>query len=135
MRDPLAPGPAGEFLARHYEDGDDPHATALRYYVAWNTRCERHNGYLRHRVEDLDARLLLRIADLVGRALEADAASRALEAVPTDFHTRYNAHRLDWGDLPDGPSKDALLRLSARYGYPVPASEPCPRAAATAATA
>jgi hypothetical protein len=132
-RHALARGSAGAFLSRHFALGDDPLDNALRYYVAWNSLCERHNGYLRYRVEDLDAGLLARIAELVGRPVAADAASRVLEAVPTDARTFYNARRLDWADLPAGPSADALLRMAARYGYRVPATLPGPGAAVATA--
>lgn len=119
-RDPLAHGPEGECLARHFRRSGDWLDDAMRYYVEWNTRCERHNGYLRYRIEDFDADLVLRIADLIGQAVDAAMVSRALADVPTDVHTRYSARRLGWDDLPEGPSRDALARLAVRYGYPAP---------------
>ena len=127
---PLAHGPEGEFLMHHFVAHGDPLGDAMRYYVEWNSRCERHNGYLRYRIEDLDAGLILRIADLIGQAVDPAAVARALAAVPTDFNTRYRARRLGWDDLPEGPSRDALARLADRYGYPI--VDPSPRATAAA---
>jgi len=119
MGNTLAHGPEGEFLRRPFVRQGDPLVDAMRYYVEWNFQCERHNGYLRYRIEDFGAGLILRIADLIGQMVDPDAVLQALAAVPTDFNTRYGARRLGWGDLPEGPSRDALARLAERYGYPV----------------
>ena len=120
FRQPRSHGPEGEFLARHFDFTGDLLKDAMRYYVTWNTRCERHNNYLRYRIEDLDAELLGRISGLIGHEVGDKTIRRALEMVPTDSNTRYNARRVRWDDLPDGPEKDALTRLAARYFYPVP---------------
>jgi hypothetical protein len=124
LGNPLTHGPEGHFLARHFVSHGDPLDDAMRYYVNWNTRCERHNGYLRYQIEDLGPRLILRIADLISRPVDAAAVAQAFAAVPSDFNTRYSARRLSWSDLPEGPSRTALERLSARYGYP--ADDPAP---------
>jgi hypothetical protein len=118
-RNPLAHGPEGEFLARHFVSNGDPLDDAMRHYVEWNALCERHNGYLRYQVERMDATFLVKVADLLGQAVDAALVARALEGVPTDFNTRYSARSLSWSDLPPGPSRDALTSQAARYGYPV----------------
>jgi hypothetical protein len=124
MGNRLAHGPVGEFLARHFTAGGDPMVDAMRYYVEWNSLCERHNGYYRYRVEDFSAGVILRIADLIGQPLDAATLAEALAAVPVDFNSRYGARRLRWSDLPEGASRDALARLAERYGYSV--ADPCP---------
>jgi hypothetical protein len=116
---PLADGPEGAFLAQHFASSGDPLDDAMRYYVEWNTRCERHNGYLRYRVEDLGAALIRRIADLIGQVVDDATIDRALTVVPASFNTRYSARHIGWSDLPAGSSRDALERLARRYGYPV----------------
>jgi hypothetical protein len=119
LGNPLVDGPEGAFLARHFVTHGDPVVNAMRFYVEWNSRCERHNGYLRYRIEDFSAGLILRIADLIGVALAPAAAAQAIAGVPTDFNTRDRARRLAWSDLPEGPARDALTRLADRYGYAV----------------
>jgi hypothetical protein len=119
MGNPLAHGPEGEYLRRHFVRQGDPLVDAMRYYVEWNSLCERHNGYLRYRIEDFDDGLILRIADLIGQVVDPDVAVRAPAAVPTDCNTRYGNRRLGWGDLPEGAARTALARLAERYGYPV----------------
>jgi hypothetical protein len=115
---PRASGSEGESLALHFAFTGDLLSDAMRYYTDWNTRCERHNNYLRYRIEDLDAGLLGRIAGLIGHEVEDRTIRRALEMVPTDANTHYHARSVKWSDLPDGPAKDALTRLAARYSYP-----------------
>ncbi len=90
---------------------------AIRYYVAWNQRCERHYGYLRYQVESVDRRLLQKVADLVGRSVDVALVEQALQAVPTNLRTRYARIRLDWDDLPAGPLRDPLVKIARRYGY------------------
>jgi hypothetical protein len=124
-RNPLTHGPEGEFLARHFVARGDVIDDAMRYYVEWNARCERHDAYRRFRIEDLDAGRLARIADMIGQVVEDAAVARALEAVPVDFKTRDTEVPLTWGALPEGPSLDALRRQAARYGYAV--EDPSPR--------
>jgi hypothetical protein len=123
-RNPLTHGPEGEFLARHFVARGDALDDAMRYYVEWNTRCERHDAYRRYRIEDLDAGRLLRIADMISEAVDDSTVARALEVVPADFKRLDPAEPLSWSDLPEGPTLDALLRQTARYGYPV--NDPIP---------
>lgn len=118
-RNPLVHGPEGASLSRHFDSHGDSLDYAMRHYVEWNARCERHNGYLRYRVEDFDPGLLLKIADLLGHSVDAEAVSRAIGAVPTDFNTRRVATRMSWSDLDGGPARDATMRMAVRYGYPV----------------
>ena len=125
-KNPLTNGPESVFVARHFVANGGPLDDAMRYYVEWNSRCERQNGYLRYRIEDYGAGLIFRIADLIGHPLDATAVALALAAVPADFNTRYSARHLSWSDLPEGPSRAALERLASRYGYcavdPIPAA-------------
>jgi hypothetical protein len=123
-RNLLIHGPDGEFLARHFVARGDVLDDAMRYYVEWNARCERHDAYLRYRIEDLDARRLLRIADMIGQVVDDAAVARALEVVPADFETQDSAATPSWSDLPEGPSRDALMRQADRYGYPVKDPDP-----------
>ena len=117
-RNPLTFGPVGEVVARHFVVHGDLLVDAMRYYVEWNARCERHDAYLRYRVEDLDTRRFVRIADMIGRAVDDTTVARAIEEVPTDVLTRYSAETIRWGELPEGPYRDALARQAERYGYP-----------------
>src|SRR3954470_22545237 len=119
LRSSLARGPEGEYLARHFVSGGDLLDDAMRYYVSWNARSERHDAYRRCRLEDLDAGRLLRIADMVGQAVDDAAVSHAIRAVPAVDRVTAPLERLKWSDLPLGPSRDALMKQAARYGYGV----------------
>ena len=116
---PAGAWPRGRIPAALSSAQGDPLVEAMHYYVAWNVQCERHNGYLRYRIEDFGAGLISRIADLIGQPVDPTALGQALAAVPTDANTRYGARHLTWGNLPEGPARDALARLAERYGYPV----------------
>ena len=90
----------------------------MRYYVEWNFQCERHNGYLRYRIEDPRASgLILRIADLIGQAVDhLTAAQQAkVAAVPTDLNTPLQSPGAWAGTTsPRAPSRDASANTPGR---------------------
>jgi hypothetical protein len=113
-------GPDGDFMARHFRFTGDVLGDTMRYYVEWNTRCERSARYLRCRVEDVDHDLLQRIAGAIGVEVDDRAIARALETVPTNTHSLNNFQTVTWNDVPAGPSKDELVRIAGRYRYDPP---------------
>jgi hypothetical protein len=115
-------GPDGEFMARHFRFTGDVLGDAMRYYVEWNTRCERFARYLRYRVEDVNHDLVRRIAGAIGVTADDRGIARALETVPTNTHTLHNFQTVTWDDLPAGAAKEDLIRIAARYRYDVPRS-------------
>jgi hypothetical protein len=61
---------------------------------------------------------------MIGQVVDDAAVARALELVPADFETQDSAATPSWSDLPEGPSRDALMRQADRYGYPVKDPDP-----------
>lgn len=110
-------GAGGEFVARHFQFTGEPLCDAMRYYVEWNRMCEREERYLRWRVEDVDADLIVRLGERIGHPVKRDRAEVAIASVPRDCNTRNNRAQLAWADLPAGAQKEALKAAAVRYGY------------------
>lgn len=117
--DPRFHGPAGEFIARHFQMTGNVLEDSMRYYVEWNERCETAKDYFRYRIEDLDHRLLRVIADRIGVPVEESRIVTALDRVPKNVNTRFSAKAIRWRDLPEGRIKDDLMSMSRRYGYAI----------------
>ncbi len=113
-------GDDGDFMAQHFTFTGNEMYDVMRYYVEWNTRCERPDRYLRYKLEDIDRALVRRLADAIGEPVDDAAIDQALTEVPRNTNTRNNHQPVTWADLPDGPLKDDLVRMTVRYGYDTP---------------
>ena len=104
-----------EIVSRHLELTGDPVVDAMRYWIDWNERCERHAD-LTYRVEDLPDRL----PDVVARIDpgRTEAVMAAAARISKSTNTRQRAEEIgSIGDLPDGDEKDRLVDLARHYGY------------------
>jgi hypothetical protein len=101
-------------IARHapevYEPPRPPERAGLMWRI-WNERAEAHAD-LTYRLEDLDASLLLRLAELIELEITADDAARALASVPKDVNRRNRIEGLQWARI-----EPIVGDLAARYGY------------------
>jgi hypothetical protein len=110
-------GADGDFMAEHFHFTGDELGDAMRYYVEWNTRCERSHRYMRYKVEDVDRALLRTMARAIGEKVPDAAIDRALAEIPTNCHTLDNHQPVTWADLPECKAKKDLMEIAVRYGY------------------
>ena len=108
-----------DFALRHCDglsELADERDRCQRYWSEWNrmveSRAAERPGYLRYRLEDLDAALVATIAAAVGLDVDAAAVAAAMAAVPADFNTRPRG-AVDAGSTftPD------VVEVAAAYGY------------------
>ena len=104
------------FAERHFEVGDDPFDACVRWYLAWNARCEAVAG-LRIRVEDFEDNL----PDLASHI--GFAPTRKASVPPATFNS--------WMPLQSPPASSSqiarrllrhphaagLAEMAERYGY------------------
>lgn len=98
----------------------DPIIDAMNVVDTWLTEAERR-AHWTWRVEDVDADLIIRIGDRIGRPVSDAKAQHALAAVSRSTNRqsaeRDSNVRLGWDDLPKGDLKDRLQRHAERFGY------------------
>ena len=104
-----------DFIDDHFQVGDCPIDSCLRFYLEWNGRCE-DEAELRYRVEDFEA-AVPRILAVIGAA-----AARPRGNVAKDTNSRKSAIGDDWqGRLSEGLRNHArfgeLEAMAVRYGY------------------
>ena len=100
----------------------DPVQDALRWWLDWNQRAERHAD-ITYRLEDFDE---ARFASLLAHLDVDDAqgtAEAAFAAVPQNVNhaaaNRWQKAELEWADIDDTETKRAAAALAKRYGYEV----------------
>ncbi len=125
--DPRDPGgcdghrPWRLFANQHFSFSGDPVRDAMRWYVDWNTRCERY-ALWRFPIEDPEPGLVAIVSrelpGAVGRVREA------MDTLPADVNALTDVKDLagktpavSARDLPDGPEAEGLVAISRRYGY------------------
>jgi hypothetical protein len=97
----------------------DPRIAAMRYWLQWNRRVERLAA-LRIRIEEIDeAQLGLALQDS-GRPRLEGALYRAM--LPTNVPPNWNTkggqpRRLEWDELPTGPTKRKTMAMAEELGY------------------
>lgn len=130
VRDPLKVVTSFSTTMHHYVDNQygnlrrslmrpmtgDPLTDSMATYVDLNSIAEQY-AERRWRVEDVDAGLVVELAQRVGTTVPKEMAERAISAVSrkTNQHTR--ATSLGWDDLPEVGVKDELREMADRYGY------------------
>ena len=118
LRDPKSRGVDGAFLMEHFPFSPFELGDAMRFYLNWNARCERHDRYLRYRVEDIDLNLLRRLAEVIGVDVPDATIRKALSRVPRDFNRCPTPRSISWADMPACWAKTELMGMAARFGYP-----------------
>lgn len=105
---------------------DSPLRAAMRFWVRWNERVERHAA-LRIRIEGVNEEQLacaLGDAGLIepdGSPVSDGRLCQALlpECTPRDYNHKGGPPRnLTWGDLPFGFAKKGMQAMADYYGYP-----------------
>jgi len=98
---------------------------SVRYWVEWNEMAavagQHHDlRYRQHRLEDLDAALVVEMLGELGVESSTHEVQKAIEATPRDTNTRgtkHDDHLVQLKDVADAQLRDALIAASAAYGY------------------
>ena len=104
-------------IGRHFPEVYEPKREAQRaavLWTVWNERAEAHADFT-YRLEDMDAGLVMRLAELLELDVSEQQVGQALEDTPGDVNRRLRNEKVPW-ELIAPVAKD----LAAHYGYEAP---------------
>lgn len=99
-----------------YQPDDPPEVKALRVVAHWWAVCDSIATHT-WRLEDVDAAMLCDLAGKLGRQVPDGFADVVLGKFGVGRNNHAGDCRITWAELPDGPDKQAVAEMAARFGY------------------
>lgn len=100
------------FVAKHFDLSGDQTLDAMRYYIEWNRRIEKH-GTMRFRLEDIKNDFP-KVMGAIGKPCP-DNYREILEGMPR-LNSR-SKQMVDVSDYPKGDVLEQLRSIAEEYGY------------------
>lgn len=107
-----------EFRTRFVDYTGDTIVDSLLTVDTWLTKAEDVAEWT-WRLEDVTPDLVVEIGKRIGRGVDRQAVSRAMESATFNEKTKskWKTYEFGWDDLPNGPEKMRVLAIAASYGY------------------
>jgi hypothetical protein len=100
-----------ERLTPQVYEPDSLVARTATLWREWNARAESHAD-VTYRIDDLDARLLLRLAELIELDIDEQRATSALGGIRHNFNRKVRREDIEWEAI-----APIVGDLAAHYGY------------------